>query len=215
VPKEYRPYIIINGKRTVEYDFDQLNPTMMYGFAKATCEGDAFDIGLDRKYRPIVKQAFNAMVQSLTGLNRKPKDIDLEDIGLSWLELRDRIVERNTPVRDQFFRGRGNELQFLDSQIAERILLHFAAKDIPCLPIHDSFIMHHGYYSELEEIMQKTFEKLLSVKCDISADERLPPFGLKVGETREVDTSLESLQEYADVGYKKRLNTYFTWRQTL
>ena len=30
-------------------------------------------------------------------------------------------------------------------------MVHFAAMDAPALPVHDSFIMHHGYGGELEE----------------------------------------------------------------
>ena len=36
-------------------------------------------------------------------------------------------------------------------------MLHFAAMDAPALPVHDSFIMHHGYGGELEEAMRRTF----------------------------------------------------------
>ena len=36
-------------------------------------------------------------------------------------------------------------------------MLQFAAIDAPALPIHDSFIMHHGYASELEENMRRDF----------------------------------------------------------
>ena len=38
-------------------------------------------------------------------------------------------------------------------------MLQFAKMDAPALPIHDSFIMHHGFstYGELEEAMRKAF----------------------------------------------------------
>ena len=36
-------------------------------------------------------------------------------------------------------------------------MLHFAAMDAPALPVHDSFIMHHGYGGELEEAMRRAF----------------------------------------------------------
>ena len=29
--------------------------------------------------------------------------------------------------------------------IAESVMLQFAHSDAPALPIHDSFVMHHGY----------------------------------------------------------------------
>ena len=36
-------------------------------------------------------------------------------------------------------------------------MLQFAAIDASALSIHDSFIMHHGYVSELEENMRRGF----------------------------------------------------------
>ena len=55
--------ITINGTRTEEYDYSNLNPTMMYALAE-DIDGDAYDISLGDKHRDIVKQCFNAMVQS-------------------------------------------------------------------------------------------------------------------------------------------------------
>ena len=36
-------------------------------------------------------------------------------------------------------------------------MLRLAAIDVPALPIHDSFVMHLGYVSELEENMRRGF----------------------------------------------------------
>ena len=80
---------------------------------------------------------------------------------MSWKELKEAILNAHKPIKDYFFRGLGNRLQFEDSIIAESIMLHFAKMDAPTLPIHDSFIMHHGLstYGELEEAMRKAFHE--------------------------------------------------------
>ena len=57
----------------------------------------------------------------------------------------------------------GNRLQFRDSQLAEQIMLRFAKKDIPVLPVHDSFIIIRGLYSELVNVMHDEFEKMFGV----------------------------------------------------
>ena len=49
------------GSRTNEFDFGRLHPTMMYAEAKATCEGNAYEIGLDKKPRDTIKELFDAM----------------------------------------------------------------------------------------------------------------------------------------------------------
>ena len=160
VPSEYRKYITIDEKRTAEFDFSQLNPHLLYhSNYKQLGSEDAYDRVLDGEHRKIVKQAFNAMVQASSPLKNCPNDIDLSEADISWAELRDRIIRSHKPIADHFFRGVGNHLQFMDSNIAERIMLHFAEMDAPALPVHDSFILHHGYgeSGEVEEAMRRAF----------------------------------------------------------
>ena len=158
VPSEYRKHITIDMKRTVEYDFSQLNPHMLYyAYNKELGSEDAYDRVLDGGHRDLVKAAFNAMVQASTILRNCPSGIDPSIADMSWVELRDRIIAAHKPIEDLFFRGEGNLMQFEDSCICEGVMLHFAAIDAPALPVHDSFIMHHGFGGELEEAMRRAF----------------------------------------------------------
>jgi hypothetical protein len=52
-----------------------------------------------------------------------------------------------------FFLELLNRLQFQDSQLAGQVILHFAKRDVPVLPVHDSFIITRGLYSELVEAL--------------------------------------------------------------
>ena len=160
VPSEYRKYITIDEKRTAEFDFSQLNPHLLYhSNYKVLGSDDAYDRVLDGEHRKIVKQAFNAMVQASTPLKSCPEEIDMSGLEMSWAELRDRIIKAHKPIADHFFKGVGNHLQFMDSNIAERIMLHFAGMDAPALPVHDSFILHHAYgeSGEVEDAMRRAF----------------------------------------------------------
>lgn len=160
VPSEYRKYITIDEKRTAEFDFSQLNPHLLYhsNYTELGSE-DAYDRVLDGEHRKIVKQAFNAMVQASTPLKSCPEEIDMSGLEMGWAELRDSIINAHKPISDQFFKGVGNHLQFVDSNIAERVMLHFADMDVPALPVHDSFILHHAYgeSGEVEEAMRRAF----------------------------------------------------------
>jgi hypothetical protein len=80
---------------------------------------------------------------------------------MGWAELRDRILKAHKPIADHFFKGVGNHLQFQDSNIAEGVMLHFAAMDAPALPVDDSFILHHAYgeSGEVEEAMRRAFHE--------------------------------------------------------
>ena len=149
-------------KQTIEYDFSQLNPHMLYfAYNKELGSEDAYDRVLDGEHRDLVKSAFNAMIQASTNLRNCPSDIDPSIADMSWGELRDRIIEAHKPIEHLFFCGTGNKMQFEDSCICEGVMLHFAAVDAPALPVHDSFIMHHGFGGELEESMRREFHKRL------------------------------------------------------
>jgi hypothetical protein len=160
VPSEYRPFITINSKLTAEYDFSQLNPNIIYNrYNHELGSVDAYDRVLDGEHRKIVKQAFNAMMQAKSDLGQKPKKINLDEIGMSWKELKEAILKAHKPIKDLFFTGLGNRLQFENSQITENVMLQFVKLYVPVLPIDDSFIMHHEYaaYGELEEAIRRSY----------------------------------------------------------
>ena len=118
---------------------------------------DAYNRVLDGEHRDTVKQAFNAMIQASTALTSKPENIDTDPLGMTWRDLRQAVLDAHKPIQHLFFTGLGNQLQFEDSSIAESVMLQFVAIDAPALPIHDSFIMHLGYASKLEENMRRGF----------------------------------------------------------
>ena len=173
VPSEYRPYITIDSKATSEHDYSQLNPNMIYSaYNKELGSEDAYSRVAGDDHRDVVKQAFNAMFQASTTLDRKPDGIELDKIGMSWRELKEAILDAHKPIKDYFFRGLGNRLQFEDSCIAESVMLQFVKMDAPALPIHDSFIMHHGFgtYGELEEAMRRAFYERFNKDIGVSRD---------------------------------------------
>ena len=85
------------------------------------------------------------------------------------------ILKKHEPIKDSFFKREGNKLQFRDSQLAEQIMLHFAKRDIPILPVHDSFIITRGLYSELVDVMHNEFKKMFGVPINIDNSARLTP----------------------------------------
>jgi hypothetical protein len=158
IPSEYRKFITIDEGVTTEYDFSQLSPHMLYfAYNHKLGEVDAYDRVLDGEHRDIVKQAFNAMVQSKSPLNRIPNKLNMDGMEMDWKELRQRIFDAHKPIQDLFFTGIGNQLQFKDSCVAENVILQFAEKNQVALPIHDSFMMREGFAGDLEEAMRRAF----------------------------------------------------------
>ena len=202
VPSEYRPFVTIDSKYTQEHDYSQLNPNMIYSlYNHELGSEDAYSRVLDGKYRDIVKEAFNAMFQANTSLESKPRGINIDEIGMTWKELRQAILNAHKPIKDLFFTGLGNKLQFIDSVIAEKIMLQFAKMDYPTLPIHDSFIMHHAFgndgskeQSELEEAMRRAFHDRFHRDIGISRELVIRQETKYVSnKTREVPEGLEEL----------------------
>ena len=174
VPKDYRKHISIDRKPTCEFDYSQLNPNMIYKLeSKDIGETDAYDRVFEGNHRDIVKKAFNAMIQSETPLIQKPKDINIYELDMSWKDLKEAIITAHKSIEHVFFKGKGNHLQFIDSNIAEGVMLQFVDKNIPIFPIHDSFIMHHayGYLGELEEAMRRSYYDIF--KSDIGIKEEI------------------------------------------
>jgi hypothetical protein len=51
-----------------------------------------------------VKQAFNAMVQSKSPLNRIPDKLNMDGMEMDWGELRQRILDAHKPIHDHLLR---------------------------------------------------------------------------------------------------------------
>ncbi len=175
VPKFYRQFITIDGEKTCEYDFEQMNPHIAYlHLGKDLGKEDAYSRVFGEEHRDVAKVAFNAMLNARSQLTHKPRNLDLEDRPFSWPELRNKVLESHRPIEELFFQGLGLRFQFVDSQIAEQVLLSFLPDDAPCLPIHDSFIMHHRYgdgSGGLEETMRQVFRSIMGsdigVRCEL------------------------------------------------
>ena len=121
-------------------------------------------------------------------------------------------MDAHKPIQHLFFTGLGNQLQFEDSSIAESIMLQFADIDAPALPIHDSFIMHHGCASELEENMRRgfyeRFNRDINVKHEIveevthNEDDTDEPKSLTFDEIIEGDRERTQWTERSDLWFK-------------
>ena len=163
IPSELRSLITINGKETVELDYGSIHPRMLYAYLRIECPDDPYDVGLDPKYRDLVKKAFNALINA-RGRIRKfedPEDgpvFDEDGLGMSWNEFLNHVRSYHPKLKDHFGTGIGLKFQRIDSDIAETTMLHFAKDNIPILPIHDSFIMHKGYEETLSKVMADAFK---------------------------------------------------------
>ena len=70
-------------------------------------------------------------------------------------------INRSQPeIKDQLFSGKGGELQYQDSQIAEYVFKDMQARGQPVLPVHDSFIVQDKYLAHLYSSMKEAYRML-------------------------------------------------------
>lgn len=81
------------------------------------------------------------------------------------------------------------KLQFIDSQIIERVIEQFTARKIPVLTVHDSCIVDIDHVAELEQLMKDALIDLLKLRR--SSEEGLRKF-LLAGE--EPDLTLSKIK---------------------
>jgi hypothetical protein len=189
-PSSQRSWILINGSPVVEYDFSSLHPTMLLNsIGKDIPDCDIYDIYSNELLRKAVKLIVNisinakSMVGATRAFNNKLNNLNLDNPKhLKLFEIQNIMLERgltpNTLLRDflkthpdfeQFlFSDRGIHLMRDDSDIASAILGHFHSLDIPCLCVHDSFIVQKQYEDEISSVMKDAYYSKMKFHCKVS-----------------------------------------------
>lgn len=184
IPKEFRNAITIDGRPTSEQDYAELHPRILYATAGLTPPaGDLYDIWLPqdpvkpdnpryRQIRKLIKTLVNAW------LNDEYGSFDLSSteyamIGMSRQQVRYRLLKKHPLLKRFKGCGKGLEFQYIDAEIAERVLVKLMAQDIVCLPIFDSFRVQVGYETELREAMISAYQEVLGGIPEI-CDPELP-----------------------------------------
>ena len=99
------------------------------------------------------------MINTSRPLMHAPSKLDLKRTGLTLRELSQCVFEKQHAITDAFYTGQGLRLQYIDSQWAEQIMLHFANKGVPVLPVHDSFIIAAQHQQDLVAVMKRVFSE--------------------------------------------------------
>jgi hypothetical protein len=172
--KDERKTIEIGGEETVEIDFRALHIMMLYAMKRKQYKGypyDKLNYGHDEK--KLIKLALLSILnakdlrQAIAAINYSLfEDRELYNI-YHKLELKkttqiiDEFKKTFSPISRYFCSGVGIALQNKDSRIAEKVLLHFARKGIPVLPVHDSFIIQQKHEDDLKEVMQESYSLVM------------------------------------------------------
>ena len=183
--------IRIAGQRVAVLDYGQSAPRILYGIAKergliaeAPQWVDAYAIpGLERS-RPLVKQAFNSMLNASKRMTQPPDDprraadddgydetavrYQLLAAGKSWAEVRNLIEDFHAPVLPLFYCRQGLTITRQESDILVAVLLACGEQGIAALPIHDALIVPAECREEAAGIMRGTFHRYTHLHIPIS-----------------------------------------------
>lgn len=178
---ELRKEIRINGRETVELDYGECHPRMLYHQRGIDPNGDlyaldeiaAYEAATGARtgtYRPYVKW----LMQLLINGKGRPDAVERPEDIVSPPEIpRVRVIgfleAKHQPIRDAFHTGIGIRLMRLESDIALEIVTAAMEEGWTALPIHDSFMAPVEYRQRLEALMISSYQRRLGYPPRIKA----------------------------------------------
>jgi len=174
IDKDLRTDIMINDTPTLEIDYKSMHVTLLMAaigqksnFDPYTLSKTVFPKRNDFDQRSAVKQlvlmAINANDRKTAfAAFRNDQSAGHSFKSLTNLELAQLLEAfiKQYPRLEMFLcSGKGLELMYIDSCIAENVIEHFTELKVPILCMHDSFIVPYDYGMELRAIMVKAGAK--------------------------------------------------------
>lgn len=167
IPSKHRPHIRIDGYKTDEIDFSGIGIRILYSEVGAKYKGaDPYDIGLDNwkgskdNRRKAVKKAMNALINDIDGKYSFGKE-EIQLLKMNTKQFKEKVQNTHKPIAEFFQTEKGLKSQYIDSQIAEHVMLNMINNDAITLPIHDSFIVRLGHRKLILESMRKACIEIL------------------------------------------------------
>lgn len=172
MPKEWRKhYIYINGNPTVELDYKSLHVRMLYHIKNINYTEDPYTVCCSNDDERGAYKIASLIV------------INADNPGKAVWATRDKLVrdgiigplDNNTvkrlvysfqtahePIAQYMCSGVGLELQYKDSLITDGILTRLMGEGIPCLPVHDSYIVEAQHEEALHQVMTGEYQRVMN-----------------------------------------------------
>jgi hypothetical protein len=219
VPSALRRHISINGDPIFEADFSAMAIRCLYARHGLLPPDDPYDVGYkftdsDDPRRGLIKRYFNAALNDL----RKRFRLSADELNLlaekSMRSLKDRVLKHHPILEQWLHSGVGLELQFLESQIAERVMLSLIEHNITCLPIHDSFIVAARNKESLTHAMHAAFQHFTGKQAHLKSE----PGSLTEGmwflpeqEDQSEEEILAAWSHHTDKRHSTSMNYFLSW----
>lgn len=181
LPSEYRTYIKINGYNASEVDYSTMSLRILYDKVNVSVPFNVDLYDIDYKYsdeknkktkRKIIKKYVNALINDEKNTYRLDAK-SLNTLEMTHNELKNKVYKKYKDIVHFFGTDEGLKAQYLDSVIAEDIMMSLLKEDTVVLPIHDSFLIRQGHELWLREQMKESFikftksQKNIKLKIDV------------------------------------------------
>jgi hypothetical protein len=221
IPKDYRRYITINGCQTVEVDFSTLHPTLLFLENQLEPPVDFYDLGLKTEGNPrfepdpdkyetkrkIIKGFANALINDERGVHKLDKEA-VATLGMESAELKDLLIKTHPVFAKAIKSDAGVRYQFVDSRIAELVMMKLLNQNIVCLCVHDSFVVIDDFHDELLIAMKEAFDEV------VKADPTLKPAELPIDGFEVHHTNMQKLSDELLSAFSRAYNLSW-YRQNL
>lgn len=188
--KRDRMSIEFDGEPCVELDYSGMHCRMMYHSLGMECPKDPYQLwgptttgqqrhlaktvvvtAINARSRDSAIAACNSRLRTFNDVGKRKTGRDstnatrlgeaIESAGTTFRAVYDLAVSRHAAVAHLFGKDMGMKLMRLDGAIALDVLHHFASEFVPCLGVHDSFIIPASYAGELKRTMMSVYHQRL------------------------------------------------------
>jgi len=160
-PKAMRRQLLINGEPSVELDFGELHIRLLASERRIDFR-DSSPYEIRGLKRDEAKAAINILLNAPT---EKSAVLALaEKFGGNTARRRareciDAVAAHHQRLADAFGRSEGLRLMRRDADIAEAVVRRLGGQGIPCLPIHDSFLVPVQNEADLDAAMREIYRE--------------------------------------------------------
>ncbi|SMO33199.1 hypothetical protein [Ruegeria faecimaris] len=178
VRKHVRRIININGEATIEADYRGFNPAVLLAKAKFTIPADPYSVikgvAASSELRDHAKSTLAAFLNAQTRYIAEPRGFDASKHCMTAAEFRQTVLDAYPMINQMIGQDAGLKLQREESNLAEKIMLHFVRQGHPILPVHDAFIVQAHLRDELVSVMKDQFNAKYGQVPEVEVKDSLP-----------------------------------------
>ena len=123
-------------------------------------------------------------------------------------ELKQLLIKTHPVFAKAIKSDAGVRYQFIDSRIAESVMMKLLRQNIVCLCVHDSFVVIDDFHDELVNAMKEAFAEV------VKAEPTLKPAELPIDGFEVHHTNMQKLSEELQASFSRTYNVSW-YRQNL